>query len=447
MKAKKNIKLKRIVCILSLFLLVFALGTLLCSCYDEEDENAAPSGVLTLNVYNWGEYISDGSLGSYDSNKEFERYYFEKFGQKVKVNYSTYATNEDMYYKVKSGAGSYDIIVPSDYMIEKMIAEDLLREIDVHGIENYENLDPDFLTANCAYDPERKYSVSYAYGVVGIIYNDTMVDEEDVAEQSWGLLWNEKYKGKILQFNNPRDGFATAMYYLGLDVNSTDTDDWDQALEWLKKQKPLVQSYVSDEIFNKMISGSAAIGTYYAGDYITMVDKNDALAFYYPKEGTNVFVDAMCIPKTAKNPKLAEEYINFMLSEEAAVANAIYIGYASPNKLVKENEDYIEEMGEEAVEILYGAEGVNKDYPFSPEFKAYASDDLEQYVFSLWEELKTENATELWVHITSAVIVLALAGWFSYSYFLRKERSRDYRMRDRKKAAERKAAAASDQAT
>ncbi len=457
MKRLKTSKRTTFLVISALFLLLFSLVILVSCGGDDEEEDT--SSTLVLNVYNWGEYISDGSLDSYDTNKEFEKYYYETFGRKVKVNYTTYATNEDMYAKLKGGAGSYDIVVPSDYMIEKMIREDMLLPIDTTKIENYENISEDFLDP--VYDPidpahpDQVFSVPYTYGVVGIIYNNTMVDPEDVAEESWGLLWNEKYRGKILQFNNPRDGFATAMYYKNIDVNSDKEEDWDRALELMKQQKPLVQSYVSDEIFNKMISGSAAIGVYYAGDYITMYDKNDALRFYYPTEGTNIFVDAMCIPKSSKNPELAQEYINFMLSEEAAVANAIYIGYASPNKLVKENEDYIDEMSYDPEEyeneedwvdvigILYGdTEQLKANYDYDPAFRDYSSPELEQYVFGLWEELKTENATEPWVHITAALIVLALGGGFGYSFYLRKKRSHDYRMRDKERAAQKKATAA-----
>jgi spermidine/putrescine transport system substrate-binding protein len=193
-----------------------------------------------------------------------------------------------------------------------------------------------------------------------------MIDEEDIENESWELLFNEKYSGKILQFNNPRDGLATAMFALGLDINSTNEADWDAALAKLIEQKPIVQAYVSDEIYNKMISNSASIAAYYAGDYITMLDSNPDLAFYYPSEGTNVFVDAMCIPKNAKNKEIAKEYINFMLSEEAAIANALYIGYASPNSLVYESEDYIDEMGEEAIEVLYSDVDVNENYAFDP---------------------------------------------------------------------------------
>ena len=402
------------------------------SCGDNSNDNAK-SESLVLNVYNWGEYISDGSLGSYDTNVAFEKYYYEKFGVTVSVNYTTYATNEDMYSKLSGGAGSYDIVIPSDYMIERMIKEDMLLEFDPNELENYAYISDEF--KNLFYDRENKYSVPYTYGKVGIIYNSTMVDEKDIEDKSWSLMWNKKYAGKILQFNNPRDGMATAMFYLGLDINSTDKKQWNSALDLLIDQKPLIQAYVSDEIYNKMISNSASIAPYYAGDYITMTESNPDLAFYYPSEGTNTFVDAMCIPKNAKNPDIAKEYINFMLSEEAAIANALYIGYASPNKLVYENETYIEEMGDEAIAVLYESPGGNYKYDtfyhsFTPE--------LQNYTNGLWEELKTQSSTELWVHITSIIIVGSLTGLALYSLYTKKCRSRDYRMRDKQKMLEKK---------
>ena len=400
------------------------------SCGKEADENQTPRGGLTLNVYNWGEYISDGFEGSYNTNKEFEKYYYEKTGIKVTVNYSTYATNEDMYAKLQSGAGNYDIVIPSDYMIQKMAAEGLLYAFHpTTSVENYQYINEDF--RGMYYDPEEQYSVPYSYGMMGVIYNTTMVDEEDVANLSWDLMWNEKYRGKILQFNNPRDGFGSAQYLLGIDVNTTDKAEWDRALRKLIEQKPLVQAYVSDEIFNKMTSGSAAIGAYYAGDFVTMVEDNDALAFYYPTEGTNVFVDAMCIPANAQNKELAVEYINFMLSEEAAIANAEYIGYACPNRLVYENETYREDMGEDAMEILYGTEGANANYkdadgnPIDPYYHSFTP-EMQDYVNALWESLKTENSIEIWVHVLSIAIVVSVAALGITTAVQKKKRIRDY---------------------
>ncbi len=337
-----------------------------------------------------------------------------------------------MYAKINSGAGNYDIVIPSDYMVQKMANEGLLYAFNpAESIANYQYIDSAF--RNMYYDTENQYSVPYSYGVVGIIYNTQFVDEEDVADESWALLWNEKYRSKILQFNNPRDAFGTAMYYTGLDINSTDPAVWQAAYEKLLEQKPLVQGYVSDEIFNKMTTGSAAVATYYAGDYVTMVEDNEDLAFYYPREGTNVFVDAMCIPKNAKNKALAQEYINFMLSEEAAVANAEYIGYASPNTLVKENADYIDYMGEEAIEILYGtpADVINANYTdadgnaIDPYYHSFTP-EIQETVNSLWENLKTENAVEPWIHVVSILIVAGVLTLGITSICMRKKRIKDY---------------------
>ena len=340
---------------------------------------------LVLNVYNWGEYISDGSEGSLDTVAAFEQWYEETYGVKVKVNYDTYPSNEDMYNKLKSGAISYDLVIPSDYMIAKMREEGMLLPLNFRNIPNYEYISERF--RGLYYDPEDRYSVPYTYGVVGVIYNANVVDEADTG--SWDLLWNEKYAGNILQFNNPRDAFGTAQYKLGLDVNSTDKADWDLAQQALQEQSPLLKGMVMDEIYNMMASGEASIGTYYAGDYFTMVDNqadNVDLQFYYP-ERTNYFFDAMCIPTCCQNQELAESFINFMLSEEAAVANAEYIYYASPNSLVYESEDYIEDMGEEAMAILYPPTD-----DFKARYNAYAYRSLDSetldYMNALWENVK-----------------------------------------------------------
>ena len=317
------------------------------------------SKALTLNVYNWGEYISDGSEDSLDTIKAFEQWYQETYGEKIKVNYTTYASNEDMYAKLSSGAVSYDVIIPSDYMIARMKDEGMLLPLDFSNIPNYEYIDESF--RGLYYDPDDTYTVPYTYGVVGVIYNANVVDEADVG--GWDLMWNDKYAGEILQFNNSRDA--------------------------LKTQSPLVKSYVMDEIYNMMESGEAAIGAYYAGDYFTMLDAQADgvdLRFYYP-ERTNYFVDAMCIPSCCQHKELAEIFINYMLSEEPAIANAEYIYYASPNSLVYESEDYREELGEEAMEILYP--GIDN---FSELYNAYAYQNLDSemldFVNTLWESLK-----------------------------------------------------------
>ena len=340
---------------------------------------------LTLNVYNWGEYISDGSEDSFDTIREFETWYEETYGQKVTVNYSTYASNEDMYNKISSGAVSYDVIIPSDYMIAKMAEENLLHPLDFENIPNYQYIDDAF--KGLYYDPQNQYSVPYTYGIVGVIYDANVVDETDAG--GWELMWNEKYSGRIVQFNNPRDAFGTAQYKLGLDVNSSDKAMWDLAYGEMLAQRPLVYSYVMDEIFNMMESGEAAIGAYYAGDYFTMVDaqaENVDLQFYYPEQ-TNFYVDAMCIPSCAQNKELAEIFINYMLSEEAAVANAEYTYYASPNSLVYNNATYLEDLGEDTIAVLYPELGNFAEQYNKMAFRNLDSETLD-YLNTLWENLK-----------------------------------------------------------
>ena len=340
---------------------------------------------LTLNVYNWGEYISDGSEDSFDTIREFETWYEETYGQKVTVNYSTYASNEDMYNKISSGAVSYDVIIPSDYMIAKMAEENLLHPLNFENIPNYQYIDDAF--KGLYYDPQNQYSVPYTYGIVGVIYDANVVDEADIG--GWELMWNEKYSGRIVQFNNPRDAFGTAQYKLGLDVNSSDKAMWDLAYGEMLAQRPLVYSYVMDEIFNMMESGEAAIGAYYAGDYFTMVDaqaENVDLQFYYPEQ-TNFYVDAMCIPSCAQNKELAEIFINYMLSEEAAVANAEYTYYASPNSLVYNNATYLEDLGEDTIAVLYPELGNFAEQYNKMAFRNLDSETLD-YLNTLWENVK-----------------------------------------------------------
>lgn len=243
---------------------------------------------ITLNVYNWGEYISNGADGSLDVVRAFERL------TGIRVNYTTYDTNEGLYAKLKSGGGDYDVIIPSDYMIGKMIAEDMLEELDLDNIPNAAHIGENYRA--CAFDPENRYSVAYTWGLVCIIYNTTMVDEADLA-QGWGILWDEKYAGQILMFNNSRDAFAIAGKLLGNSINPRSEQDIAQAAELLKQQKSVVQSYVMDEVFDKMSGGEAALAPYYVGDGVTMMADNPDLALFLPEEGTNLYLDAMCIPK------------------------------------------------------------------------------------------------------------------------------------------------------
>lgn len=379
-----------------------------------------------LNVYNWGEYISDGSEGSLDVNAEFEKYYEETYGESIDVIYTTYASNEDMYAKLKSGAAGYDVIIPSDYMIARMIEEGMLEKIDFSSIPNYAYISDDF--RGLYYDPEDAYSIPYTYGMVGIIYDSTVVDPADVGK--WDLMWNEKYSKKILQFNNSRDAFGTAMYKNGIDVNTTDPELWNAAFAELQAQKPLVQGWVMDEVFNKMESGESAIAAYYAGDFLSMVENNEKLAFYYPTDAdgniaTNLFVDAFCIPKGAANKELAEIYINFMLSEEVAIANAEYIYYASPNSAVYESEVYKADMGETAMEVLYP-----ENFDFAAKYNELSFRNLDAdtlaLVNDLWEDLKIDGGIGMAVYILAIVIVVLIAAFFVYRSVVKKKREKMY---------------------
>lgn len=277
---------------------------------------------ISINVYNWGEYISDGADDSLDVNKAFE----ELTG--IKVNYTFYATNEELYAKLRAGGSSYDVIIPSEYMIGRMVQEDMLEEINKANVPNLKNIDSALLNMN--FDPNNAHSIPYTWGTVVLIYNKDLVSA-DTDVETWDLLWNEKYKGNILMFNNPRDAYGIALKKLGYGTNPENQEQIDKATALLKEQKPVVQAYVMDEIFDKMGAGEAAVAPYYSGDAITMMDENPALAAAFPREGTNIFVDGMCIPKGAKQKEAAEMYINFMCEADVGAANCEYIGYSTPN--------------------------------------------------------------------------------------------------------------------
>lgn len=320
-----------------------------------------------INIYNWGEYISDGSEGTVDVIQEFTKL------TGITVNYNMFDSNEDLYSKLKSGGASYDVIIPSDYMIERMKSENMLQKIDMSAITNYSYIDDSY--KNLFFDPDNEYAVAYTGGMVGLIYNTTMVDE---APTSWSVMWDEKYADKILTFNNSRDAFGVAQYLLGYDINSTDKTQWEAAAQKLIEQKPLIQSYVMDEVFDKMEMGEAAIAPYYAGDYLTMYANNKDLAFVYPDEGTNKFVDAMCITATAKNKEAAELFINFMCEPEIALANANFLGYLCPNKAVLSDDRYEYRDNE----VLYPTKEVKTQY-----FHNLDQGTLD-LLSSLWEKVK-----------------------------------------------------------
>ena len=292
---------------------------------------SARNQTITLNVYNWGQYIADGSDDSMEVIKEFETRY-----PHIKVNYSTYDSNEIMYSKLANGGITVDVIIPSDYMIARLIQEDMLLELNFDNIPNYQYIDENF--RNTSYDPENKYSVPYTWGTVGILYNTKYVDEADVT--GWELLWNEDYAGKILMFGNSRDAFGIAQYLLGYDVNTTDKAELQACADKLRQQKPVLQQYVMDEIFATMQNEEAWIAPYYAGDCLTMMEENENLAFYLPEDqGFNLFIDAMCIPACCQEKEAAELFINFLCDPEIAGANMDWISYSTPISAAKEYMD------------------------------------------------------------------------------------------------------------
>ena len=283
---------------------------------------------ITLNVYNWGQYIADGTEGSIDVIKEFEKL------TGIKVAYLNYDTNESLYAKMSSGGADFDVIVPSDYMIGKMAREGMLAPLNYDNIPNAKGVGEQY--RHQTYDPDDLYSVPYTWGVVGIVYNTTMVEEEVT---SWDIMWDPYYTGEILMFNNSRDAFAIAAKKLGMSLNPQTIEEVERIAQELKDQKMVVQAYVMDEIFDKMGGGEAAIAPYYAGDAITMIADNPDLAFAIPEEGTNYFVDAMCIPATSKKKEAAEMFINFMCEPEVAAENCNFIGYSTPITAVWEQLD------------------------------------------------------------------------------------------------------------
>lgn len=307
--------------VLSVLLAVLMTVPLLAAC-GESSSSKYPNG--EINVLNWGEYIADGTDGSEDILTQFE----EEFG--IKINYKVCPDNETLYTYLKQG-DSYDVIIPSDYMLSRLIEEDMLEKLNFDNIPNFSDVSDTFVDP--PYDPTNEYSVPYMWGTVGIIYNTTMV-QEDVT--SWSILFDEDYADQILMINNPRDAIGVALKYLGYSYNTTDKAQITEAVDLLVQQKPLVQTYVMDEIFDKLESGEAAIGVYYAGDYLTMLENNEDLAFCVPEEGSNYFVDAMCIPKGAANKENAEKFINFMCSTEVGLANCDAIGYSTPLNSVLE---------------------------------------------------------------------------------------------------------------
>lgn len=290
----------------------------LCAIIIPLSTSCADSGKTTLYVYNWGDYIDPEVIDRFE--EEYD----------INVVYDTFATNEDMYVKLKSGGSKYDVIFPSEYMIERLINEDFLYKINFDNVPNYKYIEDRF--KNLSYDPNNEYSVPYMWGTLGIVYNKNMVEEP---VDSWTILWDEKYKNSILMLDSQRDSIGVALKMLGYSLNSTNPDELEKAKNALIEQKPLVLSYVGDDVKDKMIAEEAALAVVWSGEAAAIKSENPNHEYVVPKEGSNLWFDSMVIPKTSKNKEAAELFINFMCDPEIAFLNADYIKYSSPHSEVK----------------------------------------------------------------------------------------------------------------
>lgn len=397
-------KLKR-VCALSAAFLLLPVGAMPAFAAEEivVNEDISVSGDydwtrfandnITLNVYNWGLYISDGSDDSVDVVSAFE----DLTG--IKVNYTTFDSNESLYAKMKSGGASYDVIFPSDYMVGKLIQEGMLAPLDYDNIPNISAIGEEYLGWD--FDPDNAYSVPYMWGTTGLIYNTTMVDE---APTSWSALWDVQYAGNVLMFNNSRDAYAIAAKKDGLSLNPSSVEEVDQVMKDLQDQKSIVQAYVMDEIFDKMEGGEAAMAPYYAGDALTMIEDNPDLAFVHPEEGVNFFVDSMCIPATSKNKEAAEMFINYMCETSVGYANCDYIGYSTPITAVWELLDDDLKYSP----IAYPGEDVMS----KAEVFVTLPDDVNAEMDSQWSQMKSyDESGGSWMVVIFLLGAVALSGF------------------------------------
>lgn len=385
------------------FLIAAALLSALMPAQPARAAEGTDQGV-TINVYNWGEYIANGTDGSLDINAEFTR----RTG--IRVNYTTFDSNESLYSKLVGGGADYDVIIPSDYMVSRLIHENMLAELDFSNIPNFRYIDESFQDPD--YDPEGRYSVPYTWGVVGLFYNTDYIEEEIT---SWSSLWDDRYAGKILMFDNPRDSFAIAQLLLGQSLNTTEESDWLEAAALLKQQKPMVQAYVMDRIFDKMESEEAWIAPYYSGDAAILVDNSDNIRFVVPREGTNYFVDAMCIPATSGHKAEAEAYINFLCDPEIAGANMDYVGYSTPETAAKAYMD--PEIVESPVHYPDG-ETLARTQVF-----VNLPEETSRLIDRLWAEAKMGGPGESAVLV--AIILGFLAVYIAILVYKRRKRKRE----------------------
>lgn len=362
---------------------------------------------ITLNVYNWGLYISDGSDDSVDVLSAFE----DLTG--IRVNYTTFDSNESLYAKMKSGGATYDVIFPSDYMVGRMAAEGMLAPLDFTNIPNFSQIGQEYLGWD--FDPGNTYSVPYTWGTTGLIYNTAMVEEPPT---SWSALWDVQYANNVLMFNNSRDAYAIAAKKLGYSLNPASIEEVETVMQELKNQKSVVQAYVMDEIFDKMEGGEAALAPYYAGDALTMIADNPDLAFVHPSEGVNFFVDSMCIPANSKNKEAAELFINYMCEPSVGLANCDYIGYSTPITAVWEQLDDDLKYSE----IAYPGE----DVMGKAEVFTTLPEEINEALDSQWSEMKSyEEGGSGWMVVVLLVLAV-LVSCFNIWRKLRKKARDDY---------------------
>lgn len=328
------------------------------------------TGKNTVYVYNWGDYVDPDVL------EDFEK----ETGIKVIVD--EFDTNENMYPKVAAGATMYDVVCPSDYMIQKMIEQDLLMPLDYSRLPNaVQYTAEEYLEQAAAFDPGNKYAVPYCWGTVGIMYNKTLIDREDTVD-SWSILWDKKYKNEILMQDSVRDAFMVALIMNGDSINTTDHGELEEAKKLLIKQKPLVQAYVIDEVRDKMVSGESALGVVFSGEALYMILENSDLNFVIPKEGTNLWIDAWVVPKNAAHPENAYQFINYMCRPDVAAKNCEYLTYSTPNSVAR---DYIEDEDVKDSEIIFPDLSKIKNL----ETYQYLGEEADKYYNQLWIKIKS----------------------------------------------------------
>ncbi len=377
--------MKKIVCCM-IFLVVF----ITLSSYPVQAEE-----ITTLNVYNWGEYIDEDVIDL-----------FEAAHPNVEVNYETFDSNESMYTKLTMGDANYDVIIPSDYMIERLIKEDRLVELDVTKLTHYNEISNEFLVKSEVFDPNNNYAVPYFWGTVGILYDTTKVDE---TVDSWSILWDETYKNQIFMYDSQRDSLMVALKLLGKSMNTTDKEDLELAKNKLIEQRPLVYSYVTDSVIQQMISGEAALAVVYSGDAAYIMDENPDMAFAIPQEGTNFWIDSMVIPKTSQNIDLAHEFIDFMCDPDIALRNTEYVMYSSPIESVFNNvitEDW-------ANNIAYNPDGVIDVFGGSIETEVFRDpgDFITEYD-KVWSEVLAPKPNYLIPIIIGAIVIVAGSAYY-----------------------------------